>query len=62
MLMLDAGRDFPGGSGESTFTGRATAQDITTSQGRRALGFEPFVSGGVENDELVDAANRVLFG
>ncbi|KAG1788641.1 DUF1479-domain-containing protein [Suillus plorans] len=54
--------DFPGGSGESTFAGQATAQDITTSQGRRALGFEPFVSGGVENDELVDAANRVLFG
>lgn len=54
--------DFPGGSGESTFTGRATAQDITGSQGRRVLGLEPFVSRGVENDELIDAANRVLFG
>jgi hypothetical protein len=38
------------------------AQDITTSQGRRALGLEPFVSRGIENDELVNAANRVLFG
>ncbi|KAG2121235.1 DUF1479-domain-containing protein [Suillus clintonianus] len=54
--------DFPGGSGESTFKGRAMPQDITTSQGRRALGLEPFVSRGVENGELVDAANRVLFG
>ncbi|KAG2158747.1 uncharacterized protein EDB93DRAFT_1120013 [Suillus bovinus] len=54
--------DFPGGSGESTFAGRATAQDVTTSQGRRALGFEPFLSEGIENNELVNAANRVLFG
>ncbi|KAG0701148.1 hypothetical protein DFH29DRAFT_982816 [Suillus ampliporus] len=53
--------DFPGGSGESTFTGRATPQDITTREGRQAVGLEPFVSRGVGNDELVDAANRVLF-
>ncbi|KAG1731838.1 DUF1479-domain-containing protein [Suillus paluster] len=54
--------DFPGGSGESTFTGRATLQDITTRQGRQAIGLEPFVSKGVGNDELVDAVNRALFG
>ncbi|KAG1882520.1 DUF1479-domain-containing protein [Suillus subluteus] len=42
-------------SGESTFAGRATAQDITTSQGRRNVG-------GGENNELIDAANRALFG
>ncbi|OAX35739.1 DUF1479-domain-containing protein [Rhizopogon vinicolor AM-OR11-026] len=54
--------DFPGGSGESTFIGRATPQDITTRQGRQAVGLEPFMSRGIAHNELVDAANRVLFG
>jgi hypothetical protein len=55
-------RDFPGGSGESTFTGRAKPWDITTREGRQAVGLEPFVPRAAANDKLIDAVNRVLFG
>ncbi|KIJ08600.1 hypothetical protein PAXINDRAFT_172871 [Paxillus involutus ATCC 200175] len=54
--------DFPGGEGESKFSGRATPQDITTRRGRQAMGFEPFVASGSDNAALVKEANRVLFG
>ncbi|KAG9308574.1 hypothetical protein JVU11DRAFT_11678 [Chiua virens] len=54
--------DFPGGEGESKFSGRATPQDITTQQGRRALGFEAFVATSAANTALVDEANKILFG
>ncbi|KAF9218717.1 DUF1479-domain-containing protein, partial [Gyrodon lividus] len=54
--------DFPGGEGESKFSGRATPHDITTRQGRQAMGFEPFVATGSGNAVLVEEANRLLFG
>ncbi len=34
--------DFPGGEGESRHIGRATPENINTSEGRRAMGFEQF--------------------
>jgi len=34
--------DFPGGEGESKFVGRATVEDVETSEGRRMLGIEAF--------------------
>ncbi|KAH0828883.1 DUF1479-domain-containing protein [Lanmaoa asiatica] len=54
--------DFPGGEGESGFVDRATAQDLTTQQGRQAIGFEPFVATSATNAELVEEANKILFG
>ncbi|TFK74767.1 DUF1479-domain-containing protein [Pluteus cervinus] len=32
--------DFPGGEGESKFVGRATAEDVSTPEGRALLGFQ----------------------
>lgn len=32
--------DFPGGQGESQFSGRGSVADVSTQEGRRALGFE----------------------
>ncbi|KAF8551536.1 DUF1479-domain-containing protein [Imleria badia] len=54
--------DFPGGEGESGFLGRAAPHDITTQQGRRATGFEPFVATSDVHAALVEEANRILFG
>ncbi|KIJ63524.1 hypothetical protein HYDPIDRAFT_92217 [Hydnomerulius pinastri MD-312] len=55
--------DFPGGPGESTFTGRASAEDITTVEGKRAMGFAPFPMSGEEGLQgLSSEINRVLFG
>ena len=39
---MSAHRDFPGGEGESTFTGRASLADVYTSEARRILGLEPY--------------------
>lgn len=39
---MTADRDFPGGEGESAFVGRATLENVRTSEGRRMLGFEPY--------------------
>ncbi|KAH7917897.1 DUF1479-domain-containing protein [Leucogyrophana mollusca] len=54
--------DFPGGEGESKFTGRATVQDISSREGRQALGFEPLTASTSSSIELIDEANKILFG
>lgn len=55
--------DFPGGVGESQFTGRGTVDDIKTEEARRAMGFAPFL---MDNDmpelerRLIEECNREL--
>ena len=50
-------RDFPGGEGESKFTGRATVEHIPTLEGRRMFGFERFEG----EEEFVKKCNELLF-
>ncbi|KIM77865.1 hypothetical protein PILCRDRAFT_825084 [Piloderma croceum F 1598] len=50
--------DFPGGEGESRFTGRANAHDVQTSEARQALGLEPFAD---SSSMVTIKANRILF-
>jgi len=50
--------DFPGGEGESKFTGRATALDVKTPKGRQILGLEPFDT--FAGSSLITAANQIL--
>ena len=55
--------DFPEGEGESQFEDRAMLQDVTHTDGRRLLGFEPFncPSHPTERERLVvEAANKIL--
>ena len=55
--------DFPGGVGESQFLGRAKSEDIHSSEGRRALGFEPFGYPAYKDEGervLIGAANKIL--
>lgn len=35
-------RDFPGGEGESKFSGRATEEDLLTQNARHIFGIEPY--------------------
>ena len=51
--------DFPGGEGESKFTGRANTEDIQTSGSRQVLGLEPF--GGTSESYVINEANKILF-
>ena len=56
-------RDFPGGEGESRFVGRGTVDDITHTDGRRMLGFEPFKYASFVNEgerKAITAANEIL--
>jgi hypothetical protein len=48
--------DFPGGEGESRHAGRGVAQDITTKQGRRAMGLEAFAI----REDMPPAEKRLL--
>lgn len=63
---FEAGRppvDFPGGVGESLFTGRGTLSDIKTEEARRAMGFAPFLieDGMAESEKrLIEECNREL--
>ncbi|KAF8217086.1 hypothetical protein K438DRAFT_1914615 [Mycena galopus ATCC 62051] len=50
--------DFPGGPGESTFVGRATAEDVHPG-GRCAMGLEKFNATG-DGSKLFAEANRIL--
>jgi hypothetical protein len=50
--------DFPGGEGESRFTGRADAHDVQISEARQALGLEPFAD---SSSMVAIEANRILF-
>ncbi|KAJ7656448.1 hypothetical protein DFH06DRAFT_471627 [Mycena polygramma] len=50
--------DFPGGPGESTFVGRATADDVYPG-GRRAVGLDKFESKG-DGSDISAEANRIL--
>ncbi|CAF1223477.1 unnamed protein product [Adineta ricciae] len=55
--------DFPGGEGESRHVGRANDKHINTIEGRRAMGFEPFVlkSSMTQGEkEMITKANRLL--
>ncbi|KAM5537853.1 hypothetical protein V8D89_008495 [Ganoderma adspersum] len=55
--------DFPGGEGESRFVGRGTVDDITHTDGRRMLGFEPFKYASFVNEgerKAITAANKIL--
>jgi hypothetical protein len=55
--------DFPGGEGESRHIGRATPENINTSEGRRAMGFEQFeMKSGMTSGEkeIVSKANIKL--
>ncbi|KAF7365655.1 hypothetical protein MVEN_00439100 [Mycena venus] len=52
-------RDFPGGSGESTFVGRATVEDVYPG-GRCAVGFEKFNETAGDGSKLFAEANRIL--
>jgi hypothetical protein len=56
--MVLAHSDFPGGDGESRFTGRANADDVQTSEARQALGLEPFAD---SSSMVTIEANRILF-
>ncbi|KAJ7828264.1 DUF1479-domain-containing protein [Mycena olivaceomarginata] len=51
--------DFPGGSGESAFVGRATVEDVYPGAGQRAVGFEKFETAG-ESGKLFAEANSIL--
>ncbi|KZT27114.1 DUF1479-domain-containing protein [Neolentinus lepideus HHB14362 ss-1] len=56
--------DFPGGEGESRFTGRATPEDIKTVAGRRLLGLAPFeipVNATEGERKVIEEANKILF-
>ncbi|KAF7309866.1 Duf1479 domain protein [Mycena indigotica] len=49
--------DFPGGSGESDFVGRATEGDVhPQAESQQAMGFRPFVGNG----QLLREANAIL--
>lgn len=48
--------DFPGGEGESKFSGRANSQDVQTPAARQALGLEPFT----QNSAAAQTANAIL--
>lgn len=55
--------DYPGGKGESGFTGRATDGDLKTPEARRGMGFERFVvaENATEGEQIViRAANDIL--
>ncbi|KAL0564938.1 hypothetical protein V5O48_017096 [Marasmius crinis-equi] len=56
--------DFPGGEGESRFTGRVKPEDIASKEGRQAIGLESFVFDEDANDskkqEFFREVNRVL--
>ncbi|RDB16814.1 Uncharacterized protein YbiU [Hypsizygus marmoreus] len=51
--------DFPNGPGESMCVDRATTSDVSTDQGRRILGLEPFGCGS--NLEFFKTINALLF-
>jgi hypothetical protein len=54
--------DFPGGVGESEFSGRGAVENISSQRGRQGMGLEPFAlhgDGGVV-DEVRQASNRLL--
>jgi len=51
--------DFPGGEGESKFSGRANAEDVQTSEGRQVLGLEPFKN--TSSSMVINEANKILF-
>ncbi|TFK50762.1 DUF1479-domain-containing protein [Heliocybe sulcata] len=56
--------DFPGGEGESRFTGRATPEDIKTLAGRRLLGLAPFETPADATEgarKVIEEANKILF-
>ena len=49
--------------GESRFVGRGTVDDITHTDGRRMLGFEPFKYASFVNEgerKAITAANEIL--
>ena len=55
--------DFPGGEGESHHIGRATPENIETSKGRRAMGFESFEMKPLMTlgeREIISKANIIL--
>ncbi|KAH9935185.1 DUF1479-domain-containing protein [Epithele typhae] len=55
--------DFPGGEGESRFVGRGTSEDVTTVEGRRTLGLEPFSYPPAASEgerRMIDLANNTL--
>ncbi|GAA6025137.1 hypothetical protein JCM10207_006248 [Rhodosporidiobolus poonsookiae] len=58
--------DFPGGQGESAFTGRATVKDVHPESGLdgiRALGYAPFEAGEGETEggkKVIAEANTIL--
>ncbi|RXW15535.1 hypothetical protein EST38_g10318 [Candolleomyces aberdarensis] len=55
--------DYPGGKGESGFTGRPTDKDLKSPEARRGMGFEKFVAAGnaTEGEQIViRAANDIL--
>jgi hypothetical protein len=53
--------DFPGGEGESKFTGRATPEDAQTSAARQILGLERFADTSGPASGVVSEANKILF-
>jgi len=53
--------DFPGGKGESSFTGRATAEDVHSPAARRILGLEPFPDTSRSGSSVATEANKILF-
>ncbi|KAF8070215.1 hypothetical protein FPV67DRAFT_1413151 [Lyophyllum atratum] len=54
--------DFPKGPGESNCVGRATPADVTSVEGRRAFGLEPFeVKGGEKSKSFIKTMNDLLF-
>ncbi|KAF5355130.1 hypothetical protein D9756_005570 [Leucocoprinus leucothites] len=55
--------DFPGGEGESKCTGRGSAKDVSSAEGRRALGFEKFEAPPLApqaEKEFLNNINRIL--
>ncbi|GAA5890452.1 hypothetical protein JCM6882_002925 [Rhodosporidiobolus microsporus] len=58
--------DFPGGTGESEFVGRARVEDVHRAsgvEGRRAMGYAPFEAGKGETPggrKVIEEANSIL--
>lgn len=60
------GPDFPGGVGESHCIGRGTPADVTSPEGKKAFGIEPYEASELEGatpgeKEALEQGNLILF-